>query len=71
MQRSPRQRELDPSYLTWHEALDRAREQAARSYLEAVMERFDGRVVEAARYAGVERESFYRLLRRYGVHFTR
>jgi transcriptional regulator of acetoin/glycerol metabolism len=31
------------------------------------MERFDGRVAEAAGHSGIERESFYRLLRRYGV----
>ncbi len=31
------------------------------------MDRFGGRVADAAAHAGIERESFYRLLRRYGV----
>ena len=34
---------------------------------EAVLRRFDGQIAEAAAHAGVERESFYRLLRKYGV----
>ncbi|MBK7583275.1 MAG: sigma-54-dependent Fis family transcriptional regulator [Myxococcales bacterium] len=53
--------------LTWQAALEHAREEAAQLYLSAVMERFDGRVADAAAHAGIERESFYRLLRRYGV----
>jgi two-component system response regulator HydG len=31
------------------------------------MRRFEGQVAEAAQHAGVERESFYRLLRKHGV----
>ena len=52
---------------TWAEALERGRATTARKYLSAVLERFEGRVAEAAAFAGVERESFYRLLRKYGV----
>lgn len=47
--------------------MDAAREETNRRYLEAVMRRFGGDVATAARHAGVERESFYRLLRRYGL----
>lgn len=67
---SPAQDSADASDLadfTWHEAMERVREGAARRYLAALMERFPGRVPEAAVHAGVERESLYRLLRRYGV----
>jgi two-component system response regulator HydG len=53
--------------LTWSEAVEQGRISAARSYLEEVLRRHDGRVAEAAAHAGVERESFYRLLRRFGV----
>jgi two-component system response regulator HydG len=62
----------DPSglwELRWQEAMDRARDDAARSYLSGVLGRFEGRVAEAAEHAGVERESFYRLLRRFGVRY--
>ncbi len=52
---------------TWQEALERGRVDVGRRYLEAVLARFDGQVAEAAAHAGVERESFYRLLRRHGL----
>lgn len=53
--------------LTWIEALQQGRNVTAKRYLEAVLRRFNGQVAEAALQAGIERESFYRLLRRYGV----
>jgi two-component system response regulator HydG len=53
--------------MPWAAALERGRADVARGYLEAVLRRFDGQVAEAAAHAGVERESFYRLLRKYGV----
>ncbi len=53
--------------MTWAEALARGRAEAAHRYLVAVLRRFDGDVVKAAAVADVERESFYRLLRRYGI----
>jgi two-component system response regulator HydG len=53
--------------LTWSEAVERGRIVTARSYLEEVLRRHGGRVSEAAAHAGVERESFYRLLRRFDV----
>jgi two-component system response regulator HydG len=53
--------------LTWSEAVEQGRITTARSYLEEVLRRYEGRVSEAAAHAGVERESFYRLLRRFGV----
>jgi two-component system response regulator HydG len=57
----------DWSQMTWAEAMDRGRQQLGRRYLEAVLMRAGGRVSEAARHAGVERESFYRLLRKHGI----
>jgi two-component system response regulator HydG len=53
--------------LTWSEATEQGRIATARSYLEEVLQHHGGRVSEAAAHAGVERESFYRLLRRFGV----
>ena len=53
--------------LTWSEAVEQGRITIARSYLEEVLRRYGGRVSEAAAHAGVERESFYRLLRRFDV----
>ena len=53
--------------LTWHEAMDRARERAGSAYLRMTLAAEAGNVAAAARRAGVERESFYRLLRRHGV----
>jgi len=53
--------------MPWAEALEKGRADVARGYLEAVLRRFDGQIAEAAAHAGVERESFYRLLRKYGI----
>jgi two-component system response regulator HydG len=55
------------STLTWNQALERGRDEIAKRYLEEVLRKYDGRVTDAAQHAGVERESFYRLMRRYGV----
>ena len=59
----------DPAlvHCTWAQALERGRADIGKRYLEALMHRFDGQVADAAAQAGVERESFYRLLRKYGV----
>ncbi len=53
--------------LSWAEAGEQGRIMTARSYLEEVLRRHEGQVSDAASHAGVERESFYRLLRRFGV----
>jgi DNA-binding NtrC family response regulator len=53
---------------TWAEALEIARHESGKRYLEAVMKHHEGRVAEAAHHAGVERESFYRLLKKHGIH---
>jgi DNA-binding NtrC family response regulator len=53
--------------MTWHEAMELGRREQARQYLQAVLKKYSGRISDAAIHAGVERESFYRLLRRYGV----
>lgn len=53
--------------MTWADALARGRSETAHRYLVAVLRRFDGDVVKAATVAGIERESFYRLLRRHGI----
>lgn len=53
--------------MKWHEAMALGRRETGRQYLQAVLKRYAGRIADAAVHAGVERESFYRLLRRYGV----
>jgi two-component system response regulator HydG len=59
--------DLDLAGLTYREAVDASREETNRRYLEAILRRFRGDVTAAATHAGVERESFYRLLRRSGL----
>ncbi|MCC6552440.1 MAG: sigma-54-dependent Fis family transcriptional regulator [Polyangiaceae bacterium] len=59
--------DVDLASLSYREAVDASREEVNRRYLEAVLRRFRGDVAEAARHAGIERESFYRLLRRSGL----
>jgi two-component system response regulator HydG len=54
--------------MTWQQAMMLGRREAGRQYLQAVLKRHSGRITDAAVHAGVERESFYRLLRRHGVH---
>jgi two-component system response regulator HydG len=58
---------VDLAALPWTQALHEARASAARYYLEEVLRRHGNNVAEAAAHAGVERESFYRLLRRFGA----
>ncbi len=53
--------------LTWQQAIDHARDGMAPRYLRSLLEAEQGNVVAAAARAGIERESFYRLLRKYGV----
>ncbi len=53
--------------LTWAKALERGRFDTARGYLEDVLRQYQGQVTPAAAHAEVERESFYRLLRRYKI----
>jgi two-component system response regulator HydG len=60
-------RDADLASLTWSEAMERGRDEVARRYLEALLKRCQGKVADASARAGVERESLYRLMRRYGV----
>ena len=53
--------------MTYREVVDVARDEVTRRYLEAVLARHRGNVTAAASHAGVERESFHRLLRRHDV----
>jgi DNA-binding NtrC family response regulator len=53
--------------LSWQQAIDRARDRMAPRYLAALLTAERGNVAAAAARAGVERESFYRLLRKHGV----
>ena len=52
---------------SYREALAEVRDNASREYLAALLKMFAGNVARAAEHAGLERESFHRLLRRYGI----
>ena len=54
-------------HLSYREVVDLARDRASREYLIALMRELGGNVTDAARRAGMERESLHRLLKRYGV----
>jgi len=53
--------------LTYKDAVETSRAETNRRYLEAVLRQYHGDVAAAAAHAGIERESFYRLLRRAGL----
>lgn len=53
--------------LKWKDWQRVALEQLNKEYLESVLRSHDWRVREAAEHAGIERESFYRLMKRYRV----
>jgi two-component system response regulator HydG len=63
----PRLVRAGDAHLTYREVVELSRDRATREYLIAVMTELRGNVTEAARRAGMERESLHRLLKRYGV----
>ncbi len=63
----PRATRGTETHLTYREVLALARDRASREYLISLMRELHGNVTEAARRAGIERESLHRLLRRYAV----
>jgi len=54
--------------LPYREAMDRASAQFQCAYLTGVLKQEGGNVTRAAQHAGVERESFHRLMRKCGVN---
>jgi DNA-binding NtrC family response regulator len=54
--------------LPYRDAMDQASAQFQRAYLTSVLKREGGNVTRAAQHAGVERESFHRLMRKCGVN---
>jgi transcriptional regulator of acetoin/glycerol metabolism len=63
----PRATHGTETHLSYREVVDLARDRVSREYLITLMRELGGNVTEAARRAGMERESLHRLLRRYGV----
>jgi len=59
---------LDLAALTYREAIERVRAEGVKRYLEVLLERFNGNVIAAAEHADLERESFYRLCRKFAVN---
>jgi len=51
----------------FHRAVEDARERASREYLSTLMRAFHGNVTEAAKRAGMTRESLHRVMKKYGV----
>jgi two-component system, NtrC family, response regulator HydG len=58
----------DLTEMTLQEASETARDDANRRYVELILSKYAGDVAEAAAHAGIERESLYRLMRRYGLN---
>lgn len=56
-----------PSHLPYKKAMKEMRTRCQKEYLLAVLKKKDGNVTRAADYAGIERESFHRLMRKCGI----
>jgi len=56
-----------PVHLPYREAMQRMRTEWQKRYLLGVLRECGGNVTKAARYAGIERESFHRLMRKCGI----
>ena len=54
--------------VVFRRAVEEARDRASREYLVKLLRSFNGNVTNAARQAGMTRESLHRVLRKYGVH---
>jgi transcriptional regulator with GAF, ATPase, and Fis domain len=54
--------------LPYKDAMDHINSQGQRQYLTEVLRRCGGNVTKAARHAGIERESFHRLMRKCGIN---
>ena len=52
------------SQMSYREAMDKMSENCRRQYLIEVLKQYDGNVTRAAEHAGIERESFHRLMRK-------
>lgn len=59
---------VDLTHLDWSHAMEEAKNRFASQYLRSLLRRHGGQVADAASAAGVERESFYRLMRRHDVN---
>ena len=56
---------------SYHAARDRLIEQFERHYLTRLVARADGNMAQAARLAGVDRTTLYRMMERHGLHRAR
>ncbi len=63
----PPQRSQAPLELPYREAMQRMTAQCQREYLLGVLRECGGNVTRAAQYAGIERESFHRLMRKCNI----
>jgi DNA-binding NtrC family response regulator len=58
---------LDGTTSGFRDAIEQARDQASRQYLSGLLKAHAGNVTQAARAAGLTRESLHRVLRKYGI----
>ena len=64
---APRAAASNIASLPYREALASERDRATREYLVALLADVSGNVTQAAERAGIERESFHRLMKRHGI----
>ncbi|MCK4374441.1 MAG: sigma-54-dependent Fis family transcriptional regulator, partial [Candidatus Brocadiae bacterium] len=53
--------------LPYREAMDRLSADCQKQYLTELLKKYAGNVTRAAEHAGIERESFHRLMRKCGI----
>jgi DNA-binding NtrC family response regulator len=53
--------------MTYREVLAAGRDKATSEYIVALLREFQGNVTQASERAGIERESFHRLMKRHGI----
>ena len=57
-----------PTDLPYRDAMEQMTTACQKEYLLALLRRADANVTKAAELAGIERESFHRLMRKCGLH---
>jgi DNA-binding NtrC family response regulator len=67
IQKNPPRRPIQEMAFEFKEYVELARERAGRQYLESLMKAYGGRVADASETAGIERESLYRLLKKFQI----
>ena len=64
---APASTEKPLTAMSYREVLSAGRDKTTREYFVALLREFQGNVTQAAERAGIERESFHRLMKRHGI----